>query len=536
MINFWKSKESSNNAITEALDRSQAVIEFTPQGKILKANSNFLNAVGYSLSEIQNKHHSIFVDPVEAASSEYKSFWSSLEAGNFSQGEFRRVTKQGKRIWLQATYNPIMGANGRVSKVIKFASDITQQKMQAADMTGQIQAIHKSQAVIEFDTTGHILVANDNFLGAMGYSLSEIQGKHHAMFVESREAQSSEYKQFWQELGQGKFHAGRYKRIGKGGKEVWIEATYNPILDSDGNVFKVVKFASDVTTSVAQEARFNLLSLVANETDNSVIITDERGLVEYVNPGFTKLTGYDLRDVLGKKPGSILQGERTDKETIGRIRENLNNRTPFYDEILNYDRNGEAYWISLAINPVFDEKGELKRFISIQANIDATKRKSLENMVRLDAISQSNIVMEFEPSGALLTANPLAVKTFKANDNSHLVQLIGSLKSHISSDNWGQLQAGDIVTAEITMKDRDDLSVRLSVSISPVMDSEGRVDKVLLYGSDVSERNAVIASTHTAMSQVMERISNIIKTIDSISNQTNLLALKNNEEKAQVKA
>ena len=524
MFNFSKTS-NDNAAITEALDRSQAVIEFTPQGKILTANGNFLNTVGYSLEEIKGKHHSMFVDALDAKTSEYASFWSGLESGRFSQGEFRRVTKEGKRIWLQATYNPILGSNGKVAKVIKFASDITAQKTSSADMLGQIQAINKSQAVIEFDTKGNILNANDNFLGAMGYSLHEIQGKHHSMFVESQYVQSSEYKQFWRDLAGGDFKNGRFKRVGNGGKEIWIEATYNPIIDSDGNVFKVVKFASDVTENVEQERRFNLLSLVANETDNSVIITDAKGLIEYVNPGFRKLTGFTDNEVIGKKPSSFLQGERTSQETISEIRESLKSRTPYVGEILNYDCHGNAYWISLAINPVFDEQGTLKRFISIQANIDATKGKALENAIRLDAIGQSNIVMEFDAVGTLLTSNSLALEAIKVNDVEQLSRVIGSLKNNVQADSWNQVTSGEIVNAEISLHDKDDKMVRLSVSISPVMDVEGRLEKILMYGSDVSERNAVISNTNTAMSQVMERIGNIIKTIDSISSQTNLLAL-----------
>lgn len=524
MFNFLKDS-SDNSAITEALNRSQAVISFTPQGFILHANDNFLSAVGYGLDEIKNKHHSLFVNSDEAAGKAYKSFWSDLARGKFNQGEFKRVTKQGETIWLQATYNPILDKSGRVIKVIKFASDITTDKLLAADTAGQIKAINKSQAVIEFDTGGNILHANDNFLSAIGYSLHEIKGNHHSMFLSSADAKTTEYRQFWQDLSLGKYQTGRYKRIGKGGREIWIEATYNPILDLEGNVTKVVKFATDVTEAVEQESKFNLLSLVANETDNSVVITDANGLIEYVNPGFSSLTGYSSSEVIGRKPGAVLQGERTDPTTIGRIRDNLKNRTPFYDEILNYDSSGNAYWISLAINPVFDSSGQLSRFISIQANIDSTKRKSLENLVRLNAISDSNLVLEFGPSGELSTINDLAITTLKVADCNEASKTIGGLKDILSTQLWEQLQKGTSVTTDVSVKDNSGGSVMMSASISAVLDLDGKLEKILLYGSDVSERNAVIASTHSAMSQVMERISGIIKTIDSISSQTNLLAL-----------
>jgi methyl-accepting chemotaxis protein len=217
MFNFVDSNKSDNGAITDALNRSQAVIEFTPQGHILTANDNFLRVVGYSLAEIKGKHHKMFVDNSEASSKEYQSFWASLAEGNFRQGEFKRVTKRGESVWLQATYNPILDKNGHVVKVVKFASDITKDKLLAADMEGQIKAISKSQAVIEFDTSGVILFANENFLGAVGYTLDEIKGKHHSMFLTAEDAQTADYKAFWRDLAQGKYHLGRYRRVGKGG-------------------------------------------------------------------------------------------------------------------------------------------------------------------------------------------------------------------------------------------------------------------------------------------------------------------------------
>ncbi len=230
-----------------AIDRSQAVIEFDPEGTILTANQNFLDAMGYSLDEIVGKHHRMFVDPSEAGSASYTEFWRKLQSGQFQSSQFKRLAKGGREIWIQASYNPIFDANGKTMGVVKFATDITDQKLTAADTAGQIDAIHRSQAVIEFDLSGKIIKANDNFLSAMGYSLQEIQGHHHRMFVEPEYANSQAYKDFWAALGRGEFQAAEYKRLGKGGKEIWIQATYNPIFDAAGKPVKVVKFATDIT-------------------------------------------------------------------------------------------------------------------------------------------------------------------------------------------------------------------------------------------------------------------------------------------------
>ena len=237
-------------AMLAALDKSQAVIQFKPDGTIINANANFLNTLGYSLSEVQGKHHSMFVEEDFAKSTEYKEFWESLRRGEYQAAEYKRIGKGGKEVWIQASYNPIFNKSGKVSKIVKYATDITAQTLQNADYRGQIDAVGKSQAVISFQLDGTILEANENFLGALGYDLSEVQGKHHSMFVEENYAKGTEYKEFWESLRRGEYQAGEYKRIGNGSKEVWIQASYNPIFDPSGKPFKVVKYATDITAQI----------------------------------------------------------------------------------------------------------------------------------------------------------------------------------------------------------------------------------------------------------------------------------------------
>ena len=251
MLGASNSGNKDNKAIFEALNRSQAVIEFTPNGKILTANDNFLQTVGYRLKDIQGKHHSIFVFPEDQQSAEYKTFWNELSKGEFKSAEFKRIGADGNEIWIQATYNPLLNGNGEVYKVIKFASDITERKKAEAKNKAQIEAINRVQAVIEFKPDGTIVHANENFTGALGYQLGEIVGQHHSMFVAPEEKNSAEYTRFWETLRQGQFQQAEYRRIAKGGREIWIQASYNPILDQNGNVTGVVKFASDITAEYA---------------------------------------------------------------------------------------------------------------------------------------------------------------------------------------------------------------------------------------------------------------------------------------------
>lgn len=249
MFPFFGSGQSAKSVVA-ALDRSQAVIEFDLDGKIETANSNFLDTMGWTLSDVIGKHHSIFVAAEDRGSAAYQQFWEKLRSGAYDAGQYRRVTKSGQGIWLQASYNPVLNAAGKPIKVIKFASDITAQRNLLADLNGQIEAINKAQAVIQFDLDGTILDANENFTKTVGYSLEEIKGRHHSLFVDAADREKPEYKQFWAKLKRGEFDAGQYRRVAKGGRELWLQATYNPIFNADGAAYKVVKFATDVTEQV----------------------------------------------------------------------------------------------------------------------------------------------------------------------------------------------------------------------------------------------------------------------------------------------
>jgi methyl-accepting chemotaxis protein len=378
-----------------AIGRSQAVIAFDLEGIVLSANENFLDAMGYSAEEVVGRHHRQFMPAGEADRPAYASFWKRLAAGEFVSGEFKRIGKNGREVWIQASYNPILDPSGRPFKIVKYASDVTATKLKAVDFAGQIAAISASQAVIEFDLNGVILAANANFLTAMGYTSEEVVGRPHTTFVDPGYARSAAYTEFWAALNRGECLTGEFRRLGKGGREVWIQASYTPILDLNGRPFKVVKFASDITAEVAQRQKVRQLSLVADGTDNSVVITDAQRRIEYVNPGFERLTGYSAAEAMGKSPGELLQGAHTDPDTVRRIRARLNSGEAFYEEILNYDRSGSPYWISLAINPVRDAQGRIERFISVQANVTQTKQKALEYTVKLETIGRSNALAEW---------------------------------------------------------------------------------------------------------------------------------------------
>jgi methyl-accepting chemotaxis protein len=234
----------------QAVNQALAVIEFELDGTIITANDNFLAVVGYSLAEIRGEHHRLFVAAGARDTAEYRSFWEKLASGESEAGQFQRIAKDGSAVWLQASYSPIFGWNGKPFKIVKYATDITAQKNLAAENAGLLAAIDKSQGMIEFDLDGNVITANENFLKVLGFSIAEIKGRHHSMFVDPAYAKSAEYQEFWAKLRSGAYDAGQYKRIGKDGRTIWLQAAYNPILGADGRPSKVVKFATDVTEQV----------------------------------------------------------------------------------------------------------------------------------------------------------------------------------------------------------------------------------------------------------------------------------------------
>ncbi len=251
--------------ILAAIDTSFAYIEFDTKGNVISANANFLKTLGYHSDEIVGKHHRMFVEQSFANSNAYTQFWSELNAGNNQNGIFKRITKEGKEVWIQAVYAAVKDEMGRVFKVVKIATDVTAEKVRAVDCEGQLAAISKAQATIEFGMDGTIQTANENFLSTMGYSLEEIKGRHHGTFAEETYRQSAEYREFWAKLNRGEYQAGEFKRVGRGGKTVWIQASYNPILDLNGKPYKVVKYATDITAQVnAREALKKMLSTVSD--------------------------------------------------------------------------------------------------------------------------------------------------------------------------------------------------------------------------------------------------------------------------------
>jgi methyl-accepting chemotaxis protein len=348
---------STDKALAAAIGRSQAVIEFGMDGTIRTANDNFLKALGYTLGEIHGKHHSMFVDPSERDGAAYRDFWAALRRGEYQAAEYKRIGKGGREVWIQASYNPILDGNGKPFKVVKFATDITDRKIKSMEDAGQISAIGRAQAVIAFEMDGTIVTANENFLGAMGYTLGEIQGKHHSMFVDDATRNSAAYREFWASLNRGQYQAAEYKRIGKGGKEVWILASYNPVLDEKGRPFRVVKFATDVTSQKLATADL-AGQIAAIGKSQAVIEFNMDGTIIGANQNFLSTLGYSLDEIRGRHHSMFVDPSERDGAAYREFWATLNRGEYQTAEYKRIGKGAKEVWIQASYNPILDLNGK----------------------------------------------------------------------------------------------------------------------------------------------------------------------------------
>ena len=483
-------------SILTALDQSQAVIQFKPDGTILTANQNFLQAMGYSLDEIKGRHHKMFVAPGYENSDEYKEFWRSLAAGTFQAAEYKRFGKGGKEIWIQASYNPVKDKSGNVVKVVKYATDITAQTLQNSDYSGQIDAISKVQAVIEFELDGTIRTANENFLGAVGYSLSEIQGQHHRMFVEAEYAQTDEYKAFWKNLGEGNFDAGRYKRVTKDGKSIWIQASYNPIFDPDGKPFKVVKYATDITEQIMLNANFKG-QLAAIHKSQAVIEFELDGTIITANENFTNTVGYSLDEIKGKHHSMFADPEVAKSAEYKEFWKKLGSGQFDAGEYHRLGKGGKDIWIQASYNPIFDPDGKPFKVVKYATDITAQVLERGEQ----------------ERVGAMVDENL-----------DKILNAVGDATSQASSASSASSETAQTVHSVAAAAEQFQASTQ---EIAHSMEtSRGDVGRAM-------EEAKTADSSAKQLSDAASAMTNIVDVINDIAGQINLLALNATIESAR---
>ena len=535
-------------ATVSAIGKSLAVIEFQMDGTILSANENFLNTLGYRLDEIQGKHHSIFAEPGYATSPEYKEFWAKLNRGEYYSGEYKRIGKGGKEVWIQASYNPILDTNGTPFKVVKFATDVTAQKLQNANFTGQIAAIGKSQAVIEFQMDGTIASANDNFLNTVGYRLDEIQGKHHSIFAEPGYASSPEYKEFWAKLNRGEYAAGEYKRIGKGGKEVWIQASYNPILDTNGKPSKVVKFATDVTAQKLQNANFTG-QIAAIGKSQAVIEFQMDGTILSANDNFLNTLGYRLEEIQGKHHSIFAEPGYATSPEYKEFWTKLNRGEYDAGEYKRIGKGGKEVWIQASYNPILDLNGKPFKVVKYATDVTQQISNRVEIVRVMQAASAGDLTQEVRTIGNdHLAQVGEQMREFFSALRANL-QRIGQAASTLSASSEeltaiSQQMAGNAEETATQATVVSAASEQVSRNVSVVATGSSEMQASILEISKSANEAARVANnavtvadntnqTITKLGDSSIEIGKVIKLITTIAQQTNLLALNATIEAAR---
>jgi PAS domain S-box-containing protein len=391
----------------------------------------------------------------------------------------------------------------------------TQEEMahNQAELTGIINAIDFTLCTIEFDTQGNVLKFNNLIQNLFGYSSSEFHNKDISIIL-GRDVETSFTK-----ILEGKLTEGDFRTESISGRPIWLNATFTVVRNHQQVATKILCLANDITAKKNKEKEFERLSLVANTTDNAVVITDARGFIEYVNEGFVKLTGYTQEEVLGKKPGRILQGKDTNKETVQTIREKMARKQSVYEEILNYNKKGESYWISIAINPVMNAKGEVEKYISIQADITETKRLALDFQYKMQAFSRSNCILELDMDGRILDANPsfLELTDYSLpeilNRNYKFLLPESELKSLQYEDFWERLGRGEYISNDFAIKSKFSGIVWIRGVYSPILDMNNRPVKVVQFAVDITEEKRlehVAAIKQKELNSYLEGINNTV--------------------------
>ncbi len=526
--------------VMDAIDKTYACIEFNLDGTIMTANDNFLKTLGYSLEEIKGQHHRMFCDPAYTNTGEYSAFWQKLNRGEFDANIYRRIGKGGKEIWIQASYNPIKDEMGRTFKVVKIATDITVEKNRNAEFEGKLNAINKAQAAIEFNLDGTIITANDNFLNCLGYRLEEIKGQHHRMFCDPAYTSTGEYSAFWQKLNRGEFDAGAYRRIGKGGKEIWIQASYNPILDANGKVYKVVKFATDITAQKKAQAELEACMAEAQsslgamaqgdltvevqgayqgELDKvkvsintalenlSHTISTVRGAVESVTAGSEQITkgNEDLSQRTSEQASALEETSASMEEMTSTVKQNADNAK-------------QANQLAIAARDTADKGGSVtKKAVEAMGEINKSSKKIADIITVIDEIAfQTNLLalnaaVEAARAGehgrgfAVVAAEVRNLAQRSATAAKEIKGLINESIQRVTDGSELVNQSGKTLDEIVSSVKRvTDIIAEITAASQEQASGIDQVNKAIMQMDETTQQNAALVEETTSASQSMK--------------------------------
>ena len=538
--------------LINAISKSQAVIEFNLDGTVITANDNFQKTLGYGLDEIKGRHHRIFCDPDYVNSGEYQAFWQKLNRGEFDAGVYPRRCKDGREIWIQASYNPILDQAGKVVKVTKFASDITAQKVAAIESDGILKAVDRGQAVIEFNMDGTVRSANSIFLGAVGYSLDEIKGRHHRIFCDPDYANSGEYQAFWQKLNRGEFDAGVYRRLGKGGKEIWIQASYNPIFDLKGKPYKVVKFATDITGQkqvaaamerLVAEAQGVLGRLAANDLTLEMTET-YAGELDTIKTSINAVVHNLTRTI--RTVREAVESVTSGSEEIAKGNEDLSQRTSEQASALeetsasmeqmtstvkqNADNAKQANQLAANAREIADKGGTVtKKAVDAMGEINKSSSKIAEIITVIDEIAfQTNLLalnaaVEAARAGehgrgfAVVAAEVRNLAQRSATAAKEIKGLINESIQRVTDGSELVNQSGKTLEEIVNAVKRvSDIIAEISAASNEQASGIDQVNKAIMSMDETTQQNAALVEETTSAAQSMkEQAKELMRQVDT---------------------
>lgn len=481
------------SAKLSAITRDLAVIEFDVEGNIIDVNETYLRLFRYQRDDLVGQHRSKVLSAEVAASADYALMWEKVLSGHAIQGEFLRQRSDGQAIYLQGSTSPIIDASGKVQSVIQVTSDVTAERQKAIEDNGKLAAISRAQGVIEFDLQGKVLVANENFLSSMGYDVDEVTGQHHRMFVDEEERNSPAYRAFWQSLGRGEFQSGEFLRIGKGGRKVWIQGTYNPIFDLHGQPFKVIKYCMDITASKEKELRAQARNQ-AMLNSSCYLEFDQNGVILDLNERMSQALGYAREELIGRNEATLVFEE--DAQSRGRLDgwRMLREGKVFSGDFRRKGSSDREVWLSAAACGMKGLSGTLDRFMLIGLDVTRERKNQQEAVGQLGAISRSQAVIEFDLQGRVLEANAnflqlmgYSLDDIKGRHHRLFVEPAVSAAPEYQAF-WERLARGEFVSGQFKRLGRGGREVWIQASYNPILDLMGRPVKVAKFASDITEQ------------------------------------------------
>lgn len=514
-------QELEDHSQVEAIQTTHVVVHFTIDGQVIWVNDAFLTVTGYTRAEVIQQPHKMFVDEQACRGACYQAFWEKLRSGEHHSGEFKRVGKDGRKIWLQAVYTPVKDPAGRILKVVKYANDITEEKLRQADFQSQIVAIHKSNCVVTFDMHGSILDANPPFLDEMGYKLEEVKGRHHRLFVEPSYAHSTDYATFWSDLRRGKYRSGLYKRYAKTGHEVWLQATYNPVFDTEGNTVKVVEYAQIVTDEKLVQAEHQGQIAAINKSQ-CVIAFRLDGTILDANDNFLTLMGYRFSEVYGQHHRLFVPHAEANSDAYQQFWQDLATGRHQSGEYKRMTRDGREVWLSATYNPIRDMDGRVFKVMKYANDITESKLMYADFKGQIDAIRLSQDVVVFDLGGYIIDINERAAQTlgYRVEEllGQHHAMLVDrtTVASKEYLDFWATLKEGRHVSGLHRRQGKGGREIWLQASYNPILDLNGQSFKVVKFATDVTENVAMAEAFEESRRQAL------IDAVTSLPNRSKL--------------